>query len=63
MRQNGSLAGGYTWRRCSPRSSRFNLAVGETSVILLHPPLPLLGVSIGMGRGCQQNDSLADGYL
>ena len=28
------------------------LAVGET-VILLHPPLPLLGVSIGMERGCQ----------
>ena len=36
------------------------LAVGET-VILLHPPLPLLGVSIGMERGCQQNDSIADG--
>ena len=36
------------------------LAVGET-VILLHPPLPLVGVSIGMERGCHQNDSLADG--
>ena len=36
------------------------LAVGET-VILLHPPLPLVGVSIGMERGCQQNDSPADG--
>ena len=24
-------------------------------------PLPYVGVSIGMGRGCQQNDSLADG--
>ena len=31
------------------------------SVILLHPPLPLVGVSIGMKRGRQQNDSLADG--
>ena len=28
------------------------LAAGET-VILLHPPLPLLDVSIGMKRGCQ----------
>ena len=25
------------------------------------PPLPLVGVSIVMERGCQQNDSLADG--
>ena len=36
------------------------VAVGET-VILLHPPLPLVGVSIGMEGGCQQNGSLADG--
>ena len=36
------------------------LAVGET-VILLHPPLTLVGVSIGIKRECQQNDSLADG--
>ena len=36
------------------------VAVGET-VILLHPPLILAGVSIGMEMGCQQNDSLADG--
>ena len=28
------------------------LAVGET-VILLTPPLPVVGVSIGMERGCQ----------
>ena len=35
-------------------------AVGET-LILLHPPLPSVGVSIRVGRGCQQNDSLADG--
>ena len=31
-------------------------------VSLLHPPRPLVGVSIRMERGCQQNDSLADGY-
>ena len=37
-------------------------AVDET-VILLRPPLPLVGVSIGTERGCQRNDSLADGYL
>ena len=36
------------------------LAVDKT-VILLHPPLPLVGVSMRMERGCQQNDSLADG--
>ena len=37
------------------------VAVGGT-VILLHPPLTLVGVSIVMARGCQQNDSLADGW-
>ena len=37
------------------------LAVDET-VILLHPPLPLVGVSIVMKRGCQQNDSLVRCY-
>ena len=35
-------------------------AVGE-AVTLLHPPLPLVGVSIETTRGCQQNDSPADG--
>ena len=35
-------------------------AVGETA-ILLHPPLPLVGVSIAMERERPQNDSLADG--
>ena len=39
-----------------------HLAVGET-VILLYPPLPLVGVSIGTKRGRQKNDSLADGYF
>ena len=34
------------------------LAVGKT-VILLHPPLHSVGVSLE--RGCQQNDSLANG--
>ena len=43
-----------------PRSAP-GLAIGET-VILLHPPLPLVGVSIAMERERQQNDSLADGY-
>ena len=36
-------------------------AVDETAV-LLHPPLPLLGVSIWIERECQYNDSLAGGY-
>ena len=37
------------------------LAVGET-VIRLHPPAPLVGVSVVMERGRQQNDSLVRGY-
>ena len=37
-----------------------SLAVGET-VIPPHLPLPLAVFSIGMERGCQQNDRLADG--
>ena len=32
-------------------------AVGEGTVILLHPPLPAVGVSIVMGRRCQQHGS------
>ena len=40
----------------------FTCAVGET-VTLPHPPLPAAGVSIGMERGCHQNDSLADGWI
>ena len=38
-----------------------DLAVGESSVILLHPPLPLVGVSMKTMGECQQNDSPADG--
>ena len=40
--------------------SEEHLAVDETA-ILLHPPLPLAGVSIVMKRERQQNDSLANG--
>ena len=50
-------AGGLPW--VVPHHP-LRLAVGET-VILLQPPLPSLGVSAGMERGCLQNDSLADG--
>ena len=46
--------------RPGTRGSEVFLAVGET-VILLHPPLPSVGVSIWMERGCQRNNSLADG--
>ena len=35
-------------------------AVGE-AVILLHPPLPSVGVSMETTRECQQNDSPAAG--
>ena len=48
--------------RCRPSRGPWHLAIGET-VILLHPPLPLVGVSIATMRECQQNDrTLADGY-
>ena len=40
---------------------RFDESFGERTVILLTLPLPIVGVSIRMERGCQQNDSLADG--
>ena len=46
----------------SPTSSPSNLAVDESSVILLQPPLPLVGVSIVMERERQQNDSLVRGW-
>ena len=49
-------------RRPAAASSLRCLAVGESSVILLHPHLPSVGGSIAMGRGCQQNGSLADGW-
>ena len=38
------------------------LAVDET-VIMLHLPLSLVGVSVAMERERQQNDSLANGYI
>ena len=36
-----------------------DLAAGESTVILLHPPLPSVGVSTRMGRERQQNDTLS----
>ena len=39
---------------------QLGLAVGETG-ILLQPPLHSAGASVWTERGCQQNDSLADG--
>ena len=36
-------------------------AGGESSVILLHHPLLLVGVQIGVERGCQQNHGLVNG--
>ena len=52
-------AAGADARRAARGWSTSCLADGET-FILMHP-LPLVGVSIGMERGCQQNDSLANG--
>ena len=56
---------GWRWTNRLQRSDLPDLeplAVGENSVILLHPPLPLAGVSIETMRECQQNDSLTDGH-
>ena len=44
-------------RHIAPCLVGVQVAIDET-VILLHPPLPLVGVSIVMERECQQNDSL-----
>ena len=41
---------------------RRQAAPDESFVILLHPPLPLLGVSMLMERERQQNESLVNGY-
>ena len=50
----------HVWR-CVP-SAAWKVAVGET-VILLHPPLPSVGVSIVMERERQQNGILVRGLL
>ena len=54
LRVDGRIAGVDT------RGAAVDLAIGKT-VILLHPPLPSVGVSIEINRGCHQDDSLADG--
>ena len=44
------------------RAARAAAAAIDETVIPLHSPLPLVGVSIRTERGCQQNDrTLADG--
>ena len=55
----GATGEADTLGRFAPASGA-GAAVGET-VILLHPPLPLVGVSMETTRECQQNDSFADG--
>ena len=51
-----------THRRPHASHCPASLAVDET-VILLHPPLSLVGVSIVMERERQRNDSLANGQV
>ena len=48
------------WRRTGALEADTTLAVGESSVILLHLPLPSVGVSIAMQRERQHNGRLAD---
>ena len=60
---DGYDAGGcICWQPRRVPSGGFVLAPDESSGILLQPPLPLVGVSIAMGRERQQNDRpLANG--
>ena len=63
-RLRGDAAAGYTPVDSAAAVEAFGpalLAVDET-LILLHPPLHLAGVSTVMERARQQNDSLTDGY-
>ena len=48
-----------TMLKDQPRTTAYRCAPDEI-VILPHPPVPLLGVSIGINRGCRQNDSLVN---
>ena len=48
------------WRASIELAHPAATAIDKTA-ILLHPPLPLVGVSIRMARGCQWDDSLVDG--
>ena len=55
MTENGERRegeGGREGGREESGGGRQRLAIGET-VILLHPPLPFVGDSIWMERGCQ----------
>ena len=57
LEQVGGLLGRQLPSGRPPRAEQsveLRLAVGET-VILLHPPLPSVGVSIETVRECQQN--------
>ena len=48
--------------RLSNNGELRELAVGESSVILLHPPVLVVGVSTGIKQGVSsKNDILADG--
>ena len=53
-------SGVFTAAGAAGRKQTVELAIGET-VTLLHRPLPSCGISIGMERGCQQNDCHAGG--
>ena len=53
---HGSAVGQTNINHHHQRSS--GLSDGE---ILLHPPLPIVGVSIAMERECQHDDSLVNG--
>ena len=48
-------------RRSGPRPRPHGPGAVDQTVILLHPLLPVVGVTIGMERGCQQSDSFRQG--
>ena len=58
-RQNGMDGAGG--KSVNPAAGRWGGAAVDETVILLHPLLHLVGVSIETMREYQQNDSLADG--
>ena len=60
VRGRAATDNGLALHPAAPAAGRARIAVGET-VVLPHPPLPLVDVSVVMERGCQQIDSLADG--
>ena len=55
----GDAAAGWAWTTFAVKA---RVGVARRCCCIRTPPLPLVGVSIGMKMGCRQDDSRADGY-